>query len=50
MFVGESIVGIHSATGQLILKVLDNIVVIVINYIFSKWLVFTEGKGKLNGR
>ena len=44
MFVGESIIGIHSAMGQLALKILDNIVVIVVNYIFSKWLVFTEGK------
>lgn len=44
MFVGESIIGIHSAIGQLMLKTLDNVVVIVVNYIFSKWLVFTEGK------
>lgn len=44
MFVGESLIGIKSSMGQLVLKIVDNIVIIVVNYIFSKWLVFTEGK------
>lgn len=40
MWVGISLLGLKSPLQQLILKTLDNVVVIVANYVFSKWLIF----------
>lgn len=40
MWVGISLLGLKSPLQQLVLKTLDNVVVIVANYIFSKWLIF----------
>lgn len=50
MFIGESVIGIHDPTAQLILKIVDNMIVIVVNYIFSKWLIFTDGKNTKDER
>lgn len=40
MWVGISLLGLRSPLQQLILKTLDNVVVVIANYIFSKWLIF----------
>lgn len=40
MWVGISLLGLKSPLQQLILKTLDNVVVVIANYIFSKWLIF----------
>lgn len=42
MFVGISLMKIHGTVNLLILKLIDNIIITVANYIFSKWLVFIE--------
>ena len=38
MYVGVTLLG--SAIQQLVVKILDNVVVVIANYIFSKWLIF----------
>ncbi|MDF9445803.1 GtrA family protein, partial [Limosilactobacillus mucosae] len=40
MYVGVTLLGFDSAIQQLIVKILDNVVVVIANYIFSKWLIF----------
>lgn len=40
MWVGVSVLGLRSPLQQFIVKTLDNVVVIVANYVFSKWLIF----------
>lgn len=40
MWVGISLLGLKSPLQQLVLKTLDNVVVVIANYIFSKWLIF----------
>lgn len=42
MFIGISLMKIHGTVNLLILKLIDNIIITVANYIFSKWLVFIE--------
>jgi putative flippase GtrA len=43
-FVGISVLGFKDPLGQFIVKVIDNVIVIVANYIFSKWLIFNNNK------
>lgn len=40
VFVGVSWLGFTSSLGQFIVKVIDNILVVIANYVFSKWLIF----------
>lgn len=40
MYVGVTLLGLDSAIQQLVVKILDNVVVVIANYIFSKWLIF----------
>lgn len=40
MYVGVALLGFDSAIQQLVVKILDNVVVVIANYIFSKWLIF----------
>ena len=40
MYVGVTLLGFGSAIQQLVVKILDNVVVVIANYIFSKWLIF----------
>lgn len=40
MYVGVTLLGFDSAIQQLVAKILDNVVVVIANYIFSKWLIF----------
>lgn len=40
MYVGVTLMGFDSSIDQLIVKILDNVVVVIANYIFSKWLIF----------
>lgn len=44
MFVGVTILHFNSPLEQLVVKTLDNVVVIIANFIFSKFLIFTEKK------
>jgi putative flippase GtrA len=43
-FVGISVLGFKDPLGQFIVKVIDNVIVVVANYIFSKWLIFNNNK------
>lgn len=40
MYVGVTLLGFDSAIQQLVVKILDNVIVVIANYIFSKWLIF----------
>lgn len=40
MYVGVTLLSFDSAIQQLVVKILDNVVVVIANYIFSKWLIF----------
>lgn len=40
MWLALSVLGMRSPIQQLIAKTLDNVVVVIANYIFSKWLIF----------
>lgn len=40
MYVEVTLLGFDSAIQQLVVKILDNVVVVIANYIFSKWLIF----------
>lgn len=39
-FIGISVLGFKDPLGQFIVKVIDNVIVIIANYVFSKWLIF----------
>lgn len=43
-FVGISVLGFKDPLGRFIVKVIDNVIVVVANYIFSKWLIFNNNK------
>lgn len=43
-FIGISVLGFKDPMGQFIVKVIDNVIVIIANYIFSKWLIFKDNK------
>ena len=44
MFVGVTVLQFNSPIEKLVVKTLDNVVVIIANFIFSKFLIFTEKK------
>lgn len=44
MFVGVTLLKFNSPIQQLVVKTLDNVVVIIANFIFSKFLIFTTNK------
>lgn len=48
MWVGVSVLGLRSPLQQFIVKTLDNVVVIIANYIFSKWLIFKNNENIAN--
>ena len=41
-FIGISVLGFKDPMGQFIVKVIDNVFVIIANYVFSKWLIFKD--------
>lgn len=43
-FIGISVLGFKDPLGQFIVKVIDNVIVIIANYVFSKWLIFKDNK------
>lgn len=43
-FVGISVLGFKDPLGKFIVKVIDNVIVVLANYIFSKWLIFNNNK------
>lgn len=43
-FIGISVLGFKDPMGQFIVKVIDNVIVIIANYVFSKWLIFKDNK------
>ena len=43
-FIGISVLGFKDPMGQFIVKVIDNVIVIFANYVFSKWLIFKDNK------
>lgn len=43
-FIGISVLGFKDPMGQFIVKVIDNVIVIITNYVFSKWLIFKDNK------
>ena len=43
-FIGISVLGFKDPIGQFIVKVIDNVIVIIANYVFSKWLIFKDNK------
>ena len=44
-FIGISLLGFKDPIGQFVVKVIDNVIVIVANYVFSKWLIFKDNRG-----
>lgn len=44
MFVGVTLLHFNSPLEKLVVKTLDNVVVIIANFVFSKFLIFTEKK------
>ena len=44
-YVGVSLLGFRSPLGQFIVKVIDNVLVVIANYVFSKWLIFKSNEG-----
>ena len=43
-FIGISVLGFKDPMGKFIVKVIDNVIVIIANYVFSKWLIFKDNK------
>ena len=44
MYVGISLLKFDSPIQQLIVKIIDNVIVVIANYIFSKWLIFHDNR------
>lgn len=44
MYVGVTLLKLNSPLQQLLVKTVDNVVVIIANFIFSKFLIFTTNK------
>ena len=44
MYVGISLLKFDSPLQQLIVKIIDNVIVVIANYIFSKWLIFYDNR------
>ena len=43
-FIGISVLGFKDPMGKFIVKVIDNVIVVIANYVFSKWLIFKDKK------
>ena len=43
-FIGISLLGFKDPVGQFVVKVIDNVIVVIANYVFSKWLIFKNNK------
>ena len=43
-FIGISVLGFKDPMGKFIVKVIDNVIVVIANYVFSKWLIFKDNK------
>ena len=48
MYVGVSLLKFDTPIQQLIVKIIDNVIVVVANYIFSKWLIFHDNRDIVN--
>ena len=44
MYVGVSLLGFNDPLQQFIVKFIDNVIVVIANYIFSKWLIFKDNR------
>ena len=44
-FIGISVLGFKDPMGKFIVKVIDNVIVVIANYVFSKWLIFKDNRG-----
>ena len=44
MFVGVTLLKLNTPIQELMVKIVDNVVVVVANYIFSRWLIFKNKK------
>lgn len=44
MYIGVSLLKFDSPMQQFIVKVIDNVVVVIANYVFSKWLIFHDNR------
>lgn len=44
MYVGVSLLKFDTPIQQFIVKIIDNVVVVIANYIFSKWLIFHDNR------
>ncbi|WP_267201558.1 GtrA family protein [Limosilactobacillus kribbianus] len=44
MYVGVTLLGFDSPIQQLVVKIIDNVVVVIANYVFSKWLIFHDNR------
>lgn len=44
MYVGVTLLKFDSPLQQFIVKIIDNVVVVIANYIFSKWLIFRDNR------
>lgn len=48
MYVGVTLLGFNDPLEQFIVKVIDNVLVVIANYVFSKWLIFKDNKDIAN--
>lgn len=48
MYVGVTLLKYNSPIQQFIVKIIDNVVVVIANYIFSKWLIFHDNRKIVN--
>lgn len=48
MYVGVTVLKYNSPIQQFIVKIIDNVVVVIANYIFSKWLIFHDNRKIVN--
>ena len=44
MFVGVTLLKLNTPIQELMVKIVDNVVVVVANYIFSRWLIFKDNE------
>lgn len=44
MYIGVSLLKFDSPMQQFIVKIIDNVVVVIANYVFSKWLIFHDNR------
>ena len=44
-YVGIQVLKFDTPLQQFIVKFIDNVIVVIANYIFSKWLIFKDNRG-----